>query len=498
MRCAIELTSFCAQDSNLVMKSESPVAILGFDGADHLLIERWSAQGHLPAFAKLLQEGTYALIESTSAILSGTPWLSIATGCNPGKCGSYHRHQIKSGTYEIRRIKARDLQQALFWSSFKSPVIAVDVPKAPLLASLQGIQLVEWGTYDHYSELSSVPKGLSTQVLTEFGRHPFVEGNFEEALHQRRDFECLKQQILDGVRMKHRLNLSLLQQYRPRLFFSVFGETHAAGHAFWRFQDPRHALYVHGDSNENSLRDTYQAIDSVLAEFIEALPQNYLLIVVSGHGFDLDNMAGDFLQEALIRMGMTVPRQTNSRYATYVPALSLDMTRSRAFCLPTAWEGLIRINLHGREPNGIVAEAEYQSVCDEIETELLALRHRHDNAPVVKAVVQPRRLYRGPFSDELPDLSVIWNTGHIVSEVVSQRCGLIERQPDLLGGCGNHRGIGFLLAHGPGVVRGRLTGRDFDIAPTISEWLGERALPDWDGLPLKLTDSKSRLAEQGL
>ena len=241
-----------------------------------------------------------------------------------------------------------------------------------------------------------------------------------------------------------------------------------------------------------------RAIDSALAEFIEALPQNYLLIVVSGHGFDLDNMAGDLLQEALIRMGMTVPRQTNSRYATYVPALSLDMTRSRAFCLPTAWEGLIRINLRGREPNGIVAEAEYQSVCDEIETELLALRHRHNNAPVVKAVVQPRRLYRGPFSDELPDLSVIWNTGHIVSEVVSQRCGLIERQPDLSGGCGNHRGIGFLLAYGPGVVRGRLTGRDFDIAPTISEWLGERALPDWDGLPLKLTDSKSRLAEQGL
>ena len=217
-----------------------------------------------------------------------------------------------------------------------------------------------------------------------------------------------------------------------------------------------------------------------------------LLIVVSGHGFDLDNMAGDLLQEALIRMGMTVPRQTNSRYATYVPALSLDMTRSRAFCLPTAWQGLIRINLHGREPNGIVTEAEYQSVCDEIETELLALRHRHDNAPVVKAVVQPRRLYQGPFSDELPDLSVIWNTGQIVSEVVSQRCGLIERQPDLSGGCGNHRGTGFLLAYGPGVARGRLTGRDFDIAPTISEWLGERrssrlgwTSPETDGLEIE-------------
>jgi hypothetical protein len=129
---------------------------------------------------------------------------------------------------------------------------------------------------------------------------------------------------------------------------------------------------------------------------------------------------------------------------------------------------------------------------------LLVLRHRHDNAPVVKAVVQPSQLYQGSFSDELPDLSVIWDTGQIASEVVSPRYGRMVRHPDLSGGCGNHRGIGFLLAYGPGVPRGRLTGRDFDIAPTISEWLGEPALPHWDGVSLKLADSKSRLAEEGL
>lgn len=472
------------------MAGESPVAILGLDGADHVLIEQWSAQGQLPTFAKLLREGAYGLIDSTSEILSGTPWLSIATGCNPAKCGIYERHQIEHGTYTIRRIRARDLRQPPFWNSFRGPIVALDVPKAPLFPALDGVQLVEWGGYDHYSELSSVPRELSAEVLTEFGRHPFVQGNFEEVLHERRDFEFLKNQILDGVRMKQRLNLSLLRRYRPRLFCSVFGETHAAGHAFWRFQDPKHPLFVHGSGNENFLKEIYQAIDSALEEFIEALPQNCFLMVVSGHGFDLDNLANDLLQQVLTRMGMTVPRLTSSRYAAYVPALSLDMTRSRAFCLPTAWQGLVRINLRGREPAGIVSGPEYELVCEEIENELLALRHRDNGAPVVKAVVQPRRLYRGLFSERLPDLSVIWNTGQIVREVVSPRCGLIECHPDLSGGCGNHRGVGFLLASGPGVGLGRLTGRDFDIAPTVSEWLGERALPDWDGAPLKLTDSK--------
>ena len=472
------------------------VAILGLDGADHRLIERWSAEGHLPAFAQLLREGTYGPIESTAEILSGTPWLSIASGCNPAKCGTYERHQIKSGTYEVRRIQARDLQQPQFWHSFGGPIVAVDVPKAPLSPGLDGIQVVEWGAYDHYSKLSSVPAGLSDEVLAKFGRHPFVDGRFEEVLHERRDFESLKIQILDGIRMKHRLNLSLIDRYHPRLLVSVFGETHAAGHAFWRFQDPRHPLYEPASSGENALRDTYQAIDCALAEFLEELPRDYVLVVVSGHGFDLDNRAGDLLQQALTRMGMTVARHANSRYAAYVPALSLDMRRTRAFCLPTAWQGLVRINLDGREPDGIVTESEYESVCAEITAELLALRHRDTNAPVVRAVVQPRNLYRGSFIDELPDLSVIWDTARIVREVVSPKCGLIRSDADLSGGCGNHRGTGFLIAYGPGVGSGRITGRDHDIAPTISEWLGEKALPHWDGLPLKLTESPSTLARE--
>jgi predicted AlkP superfamily phosphohydrolase/phosphomutase len=472
------------------MKGKSPIAMIGLDGADHLLIERWSTQGHLPGFARLLREGSYGLLESTATVLSGTPWLSIASGCNPAKCGVYERHQLKSGTCEIRRMKACDLKQPPFWRSFTGPIIAVDIPKAPLFPALDGIQLVEWGAYDHYSNLSSIPREFLQKVLTKFGRHPFVENRFEEVLHQRRDFELLKQQILAGIQVKHRLNVSLLKEYRPRLLVSVFGETHAAGHGFWRFQDPDHPLYVPGDSNENSLREIYEAIDSALTEFMEELPPEYLFVVVSGHGFGLDNMAGDLLQEALIQMGMTVPRHTSAKYAAYAPALSLDMTRSKAFCLPTSWQGLVRINLRGREPSGIVTEDEYPSVCEEIKSELLALRHQPDDAPVVKTVLQPRQLYQGSFSDELPDLSVIWDTSQIANDVVSPRFGRIVRQPDLSGGCGNHRGTGFLLAYGPGVGHGRLTGRDFDIGPTISQWLGEPALPHWDGLPLDLLHAK--------
>jgi len=235
------------------------------------------------------------------------------------------------------------------------------------------------------------------------------------------------------------------------------------------------------------MRDVYQAIDSTLAEFIDSLPRDCVFILLSGHGFDLDNLAGNLLQEVLIRLGMTAPRQKSLTYAAYTPALSLDLTRSKAFCLPTDWHGFIRINLQGREPNGIVSSREYEAVCEELEVELLALCHRHDNIPLVKAVVPVRKLFTGPFADELPDLVVVWNTGHIVRDVVSPRCGLIEHRQDLSGGGGNHRGVGFLLAHGPSIGSTKFTGRDLDVAPTICRFLGDHSRVEWDGIPLELS-----------
>jgi predicted AlkP superfamily phosphohydrolase/phosphomutase len=198
----------------------------------------------------------------------------------------------------------------------------------------------------------------------------------------------------------------------------------------------------------------------------------------------MDNLAGDLLQEVLSRLGLTVPRQTLTPYAPYVPALALDMTRSQAFSLPTDWQGLIRINLRGREPRGVVAAGAYDAVCEELDTELRGLRHRRPDAPVVDRVVRIRDVFAGPFVDALPDLSVLWNPEVVVTEVTSPRAGAFRREPDLSGGGGNHQGVGFMLASGASVPRGRFTGHVFDVAPTVAGLLGERPRPEWDGVVL--------------
>jgi predicted AlkP superfamily phosphohydrolase/phosphomutase len=61
------------------------VVILGFDGADARLVEKWMDEGELPNLAKLRADGSYAPLEPTNPPQTPVSWSSFATGTSPGK-----------------------------------------------------------------------------------------------------------------------------------------------------------------------------------------------------------------------------------------------------------------------------------------------------------------------------------------------------------------------------------------------------------------------------
>jgi predicted AlkP superfamily phosphohydrolase/phosphomutase len=65
------------------------VVILGFDGMDPQLTERFIAQGKLPNLAKLRERGTFLPLATTIPPISPVAWSSFLTGVNPGKHNIY-------------------------------------------------------------------------------------------------------------------------------------------------------------------------------------------------------------------------------------------------------------------------------------------------------------------------------------------------------------------------------------------------------------------------
>lgn len=63
--------------------------ILGFDGMDPELTERFMASGKLPNLAKLREKGTFRKLRTTYPPISPVAWSTFMTGVNPGKHNIY-------------------------------------------------------------------------------------------------------------------------------------------------------------------------------------------------------------------------------------------------------------------------------------------------------------------------------------------------------------------------------------------------------------------------
>ena len=82
-----------------VTEIEGRTIVLGFDGLDPELTERWMAEGQLPHFAKLRDQGHYQRLATTNPAQSPVSWATFATGLNPGDHGIFDFLHRNADTY---------------------------------------------------------------------------------------------------------------------------------------------------------------------------------------------------------------------------------------------------------------------------------------------------------------------------------------------------------------------------------------------------------------
>lgn len=159
----------------------------------------------------------------------------------------------------------------------------------------------------------------------------------------------------------------------------------------------------------------------------------------------------------------------------------------KAFALPSFGDGYIRINVKGRDPQGIVSPDEYIAVCDELCDILSKLRDPRSGRPMVHDILRTRD---DPMADnvKLPDADLIvgWQDEFATDVVESPEFGRFGPYPPYR--AGSHRHLGFVCARGPGIIPKSQVkgGHVMDLAPTILQLL-DVPVPDYfEGKPLDL------------
>lgn len=160
----------------------------------------------------------------------------------------------------------------------------------------------------------------------------------------------------------------------------------------------------------------------------------------------------------------------------------------KAFAIPSFEGGQIRINLKGREPNGLVEPADYHNYCDELIAKIETLKDARTGIPMVDRVIRVRQnpLDRDPKLHHA-DLIVVWQEEHVSDVVESPEFGRIGPYPPYR--AGSHTPEAFILACGPGIPAGALLAEEahsLDVAPTILDLMGAPIPSYMDGKPIPL------------
>jgi predicted AlkP superfamily phosphohydrolase/phosphomutase len=126
-----------------------------------------------------------------------------------------------------------------------------------------------------------------------------------------------------------------------------------------------------------------------------------------------------------------------------------DWQKTRAFSLPTDQYGWIRVNLIGRESQGIVAPDEYEKLCTELEQMLLSLTSESGES-LVHDVTRTAADAASASGNPLPDLVVVHWRDAAFSPVLKINGSKVPAQMVSKKSTGQHKTPGFCIYRGAG------------------------------------------------
>ncbi|HET6513621.1 MAG TPA: alkaline phosphatase family protein [Thermodesulfovibrionales bacterium] len=530
------------------MASPAKVLFLAMDAGDKSLIESWAAAGTLPALRALLAEGLVGNTISLEGFFEGATWPSFVTGVTPGHHGFHRMIQLNPGTYEFHRCFTGEfIKPEPFWNYLSRAgrkVAILDIPLSGISREINGIQMVEWGSHDRNYGLCTWPEKLKKEVLTRFGRHP-LRKSCDSYARTPEEVCRFRDLLIQGAQKKAELTKYYLNNGGWDFFAQVFSESHCVGHQCWHLHDPNHPDYdpeivaITGDP----ILDVYRAIDAAIGDILTHIDDDTMVVFLASHGMAHNIGAPFLLRDILVRLQVAeacsskipmgrspdildrldalfawswkyTPEGIKQRLKpvadrfydwihrghVHVPSsvLHIDLRKSKCFPLDNGGPvGGIRINVAGREPDGVIKRgAEMDMFCDDLTKALLTIVDYDTGIPMIKSVRRTDTLYQGECLDHLPDLLVEWSDKKLLGSggkgnvdrskltLTSEGTGIIE---GVNHDCrsGDHRPDGLFIVLGPGIRAGRLerTVSLMDFAPTFSSFFGV-TLPQVDGEPM--------------
>jgi len=432
----------------------------------------------MPNLNSLMTGGCFGRLRSSDPPITVPAWTSMMSSRNPGQLGFYGFRNRRIGEYGGKWIAtAGAVKVDRAWdilSRMGKRCCVLNVPQTYPVKPINGAMVSSFLTPGNDSDYT-YPRSLKAEIEAATDGYMIDCENFRTE-----DKQQLLQQIHAMTHKRFEAATHLWTQHGPWDFFMVvYMGPDRIQHGFWKYVDPGHRKHEPGNPLADCIKDYYKLLDDQLGRLVAMCGPDTRVILVSDHG--AKRMEGSLnVNDWLIREGLLTLKEEPRGVARFDED-NVDWSKTVAW----AWGGYyarIFMNVAGREPRGVVAPGEYESVRDELIGKLQGIPDDTGRLMDTRAL-RPQDLFRGPHVDEAPDLLVyfddlLWRAGQDVGHE-----GLYSFETEIGPDDCVHDYDGIFAMSGGGCqTNGELTGLQLmDVAPTTLAALGVGADKSMEG-----------------
>ncbi|WP_408957961.1 alkaline phosphatase family protein [Natrinema sp. 74] len=493
--------------------------LVGIDAACDRVLAPLFEDDEVPTLESIYETGTSGALESQIPPWTASAWPSLYTGTNPGKHGVYGFLSFDGYDWDV--VNATDVRERTLWELLDRHGVTSAVVNVPVTYPPREFDGALIPGYTAPEDPDCHPDGLLEDVRNAIGEYRVYPDD---------DADDVGRAYSDCVRMRGDAFRYLVERFDPEFGFIEFQATDS--------------IFHERPADDEAIRTIYRAVDRQLREILEAHePAN--VIVASDHGMGPydghEFRANEFLRESGFveteRGGRGMPTWATVRdgslkegtdagrdgpgiaeqamataagfgltsqrinavlerlgvadlAAAYAPAslvsagaAQVNFPESTAYVRSRIELG-VRINLEGREPNGVVPPAKYEAVRTRL-IDVLRSVTTPDGDPVFESVGPREEFFHGPEIEHAVDVvTVPAEFDHFLSATVRDEAFGPPSEP------WNHKLEGTVAARGADIDHAAGVGRAhlFDIAPTVLSTLDVPIDERMDGNPLPCVD----------
>ena len=454
------------------------ICVLGLDCAAPDIV---FGDTRLKNLHRLMGLGAWGRLESVIPPITVPAWMCMATSQDPGSLGVYGFRNRADRTYRgLSFVDSRSIIQPAIWdhlATYGKRSIVMGLPPGYPPSPIAGIRIGCFLTPDPAKTEFTYPAEISSEIHSLVGDYAVDVPGFRTD-----DKAWLREQIFEMSRKHWKVVRWLLAEKEWDYFHYVDIGLDRVHHGFWDSFDPKHIHYRPGNPYENVIRDYYLWLDEQIGAVLDMLDGQAVVLVVSDHG--AQRLDGGFaVNEWLAREGLLVLDEMPEGIMPFAK-VKVNWARTKVWS-EGGYYARVFLNVHEREPRGVIPATQYESFRDDMKRRLEGLSDPQGR-PLHSLVFKPEQIYRY-VRNVAPDLIVhfgglywrsIGSLGHGHLHVEENDTG-----PDTC----NHAQFGTFILYAPGLdLRGEYHGAHLlDVSPTLLDLAGYDIPPAMQGRSLR-------------